>query len=176
MNDIKNKLEKTIENLGQELRSLRVGRANPGMVEDIKVNVYDSDMPLNQVASISIPQNNQILIQPWDAGNMEALQAAILKSDLGINPVAEGNSIRLTLPPMTEETRKDLVKEVHELGEEARVAIRNIREDAIKDLDKEDASEDEERQRKDEIQDIVNEYNKKVQELVDKKEKEVLEH
>lgn len=172
------KLEKTIGLLQSSLRSLRVGRASVDMVEGIEVNVYDTPTPLNQVASISIPQPNQILIQPWDPSNMEAIQTAINKSDLQLNPVAESNTIRLTMPPLTEEDRKKTVKEAADFAEKARVSVRNIREEAMKDL--EDAekqktiSEDDKFRQEKETQKLVDEYNQKIQEAFDRKEKEVM--
>lgn len=179
-NEVKQKLEKSIEALNSELKALRVGRANAGMVEDIKVDAYTSKMPLQEVASISIPQNNQILIQPWDASLVGAVQNAVRQSELNVNPMVEGNAIRITLPPVTEERRKDLVKEAHKFGEDARVSVRNVREDAVKDIEeaekKKEISEDEKFQQKEEVQNAINEYNKKIEEIVDKKEKEIMEH
>ncbi|MDX1535275.1 MAG: ribosome recycling factor [Candidatus Spechtbacterales bacterium] len=177
--ETKQKLDKAIGVLESELRGLRVGRANAGMVEDVQVEVYESNMPLQQVASITIPQNNQILIQPWDADNLQAVQNAILKSDLNLNPAVEGNAIRLTLPPLTEETRKDLAKEAHKFGEEARIAIRNIREEAMNDIDKaekdKEISEDEKFKQKEKTQELIDEYNKKIDTLVEGKENEIME-
>ncbi|MEX0877928.1 MAG: ribosome recycling factor [Candidatus Spechtbacterales bacterium] len=177
--DISPKLEKTMEVLAGDLKSLRVGRANAGMVEDIPVDAYDSKMPLQQVASVSIPQNNQILIQPWDAALVGAVQNAIRQSDMNVNPVVEGNSIRITLPPVTEERRKELAKEAHKFGESARISMRNIREEALKDLDdaekNKEISEDEKFKQKEALQDMINAYNKKVEEAIDGREREILE-
>lgn len=175
----KQKLDKTLETLSSELRSLRVGRANAGMVEDVQVEVYDSHMPLQQVASITIPQHNQILIQPWDADTLPAVQNAIRKSDLNLNPVVEGNAIRLTLPPLTEETRKELAKEAHKFGEDARIAVRNIREEAMSDIEEaeksKDISEDEKFKQKENTQKMIDEYNKKIDDAVEGKEKDIME-
>ncbi|MEX2144780.1 MAG: ribosome recycling factor [Candidatus Spechtbacterales bacterium] len=173
------KLEKNIEALQQQLRILRVGRASAALVEDIQVEVYENPMPLKQVASISIPQHNQILIQPWDPANLQAVQSAITKSDLGINPVVEGNSVRLTLPPLTEERRTQLASETHKYGEEARIAVRNIREEAMRHLDeaeeKKEISEDDKFRYKEELQKMVDDQNKKINEAVERKEKEIME-
>ena len=172
MINIKSKLENTLEVLRQDLRVLRVDRANAGMVELIMVNVYENKMPLNQVASVSIPSHNQILITPWDVGVLSAIQSAIQNSQLQINPIVEGNSIRLTLPPLTEETRRDLVKDVSKYVEEAKVSIRNIREEVLKDL--ETLSEDEKFRQEKEIQKMIDEYNAKIKEIQEHKEKEIL--
>lgn len=178
--DTRQKLEKTMEILSRDLKSLRVGRANAGMVEDIPVDAYDSKMPLREVASVSIPQNNQILIQPWDASLVGAVQNAIRQSDMNVNPAVEGNSIRITLPPVTEERRKELVKEAHKFGEDARISIRNVREEALRDLEEaeknKEISEDEKFKQKDELQGLINEYNKKVEDAISGREKEIMEH
>lgn len=176
---LKQKLEKSLEALTGELRGLRVGRANAGMVEDISVEAYDSRMPLQQCASVTIPQHNQILIQPWDPDILPAIQNAIRKSELNLNPVVEGNAIRLTLPPLTEETRRDLAKEAAKFGEAAKIAIRNIREDAMNDIDEaeknKEISEDDKFKQKEHAQKMIDDYNKQVDTVVDNKENEIME-
>lgn len=176
---IKQKLDKTLDAFHADLRGLRVGRANASMVEDVQVEVYDSHMPLQQVASITIPQHNQILIQPWDPDTLPGIQNGIRKSDLNLNPVMEGNAVRLTLPPLTEETRKDLVKEAHKFGEGARIAVRNIREEAMNDIDEaeknKEISEDEKFSQKEKVQSVIDEYNKKIDDAIDAKEKDIME-
>ncbi|OGZ60881.1 MAG: ribosome recycling factor [Candidatus Spechtbacteria bacterium RIFCSPLOWO2_01_FULL_43_12] len=177
--EITKKLEKNIESLQQQLRTLRVGRASAALVEDIEVEVYGAKTPLKQVASISIPQHNQIMIQPWDPSNLGAVQSAILKSDIGINPVAEGNAIRLTLPPLTEERRKQLAIETHKYGEEARISVRNTREEAMRHLDsaeeKKEISEDDKFRYREELQKMIDDYNKSINEAIERKEKEIME-
>lgn len=174
MDNIKSKFEKVLESLAKDLRILRVGRASASLVEDISIEVYENQTPLNQMASIAVPQHNQILITPWDPQNLAAISDAINKSDLQINPVLEGNAIRLTLPPLTQETRRDLVKEVVKHTEEARVSVRNIREEIFKGLS--DLSEDERFRQEKEIQKLVDEYNGKIKEMHDNKAGEILEN
>lgn len=175
---IQDKLEKTIILFQSELRSLRVGRASIDMVENLEVDAYGAKTPLNQIASITLPQANQILIQPWDPANLEAIGNSIQKSDIQLNPIVEGSAIRLTLPPLTEEDRQKVVKEASALAEKARVSVRNIREEAMKDIEtKEKAkeiSEDDKFRKEKEIQKSIDEYNKKIQEVLEKKEKEIL--
>lgn len=178
--DVKQQLEKTLSSFETELRSLRVGRASADLVEDITVEAYGSEMPIKELASISTPQHDQLVIQPWDASILEQIEAAIRKKTDGkLNPAAEGNVLRIALPPLTEETRKELVKQVHAKAEEARIAIRNVREDKVRDIDKaekeKEISEDEKFQQKDELQKVVDEYNKKIEEIAEQKEKEIME-
>jgi ribosome recycling factor len=175
---IKEKLEKTIQVLQSELRSLRVGRASIDMVEDLEVNVYGAKMSLNQVASITLPQANQILIQPWDPANLETIANSIQKSDIQLNPVIQSNAIRLTMPSLTEEDRQKVAKEAASYAERARVSVRNMREEAMKDIEtkekaKEISQDDKFRQEK-ETQKLIDEYNKKIQNILETKEREIL--
>lgn len=177
--EIIGKLEKILEALLQQFRVLRVGRASATLVEDIDVEIYGSKTQLKQVASINIPQHNQILIQPWDPSNIKEIQSAILKSNLNLNPITEGNSIRLTLPPLTEERRKQLSAETHKYGESVRISVRGVREETMRNLDKaeekKEISEDDKFRYREELQKIIEEYNKKIDEAVEKKEKEIME-
>lgn len=174
----KQRLDKILEDLNQELRSLRVGRANPALVEEIEVEAYENKMPLKEVASITIPQHNQIFIQPWDVELLIPIQQALQKSEANLNPAVEGNGMRITLPPLTEERRKELAKETHKYGENARIEIRHIRENTMKHIEesekRKEISEDKKFKQKEEIQDLVNEFNVKIDEAVKNKEAEVL--
>ena len=176
--DIEQKLQRTIDAFKQELKALRVGRASANLVEDIAVEIYESKMFLNQIASIAIPQHNQILIQPWDVGNLSAVQKAIRSSELQVEPVLEGNTIRLTLPPLTEETRKQIVKEISKCAENVRIAVRHIREEAMRELEQKEKtkkiSEDDKFREEKEIQKKVDKFNDKIKEIQGNKEKEIL--
>jgi ribosome recycling factor len=177
--ELKTRLQKTLDVLSSELRSLRLGRASSELVEHIVVEAYDTEMPLLQAASVQIPQPNQLVIQPWDAHLVGAIEKAIRQSDLQLSPVVEGEIIRITLPPLTEERRKELVKLVARHAEEARIAMRNVREEMMDGLDRaeksKELSEDEKFRKREEAQKIVNEYNGKIQEMVAKKEREITE-
>lgn len=177
--ELKTKLGKTIDALGDSLRSLRVGRASADLVENIQVKAYDSTTPLQQVASIQTPSHDQIVIQPWDPEILPQIMNALDNSDLGFSPFIEGNIIRISLPPLTSERRDDFVKQAHKYAEDARIAVRRVREEVQDEIDKTERdkkiSEDEKFRQKDELQKIVDEYNKKIKELVGVKEKDILE-
>lgn len=134
LKDTEAKMSKTIEILGRELATIRTGRASPALVESIKVDYYGVPTPINQLASISAPEARLLIVQPWDRTALGSVEKAILKSDLGLNPSSDGNVIRLAIPPLTEERRKELVKLVHRKVEESRVALRNLRRDALEHL------------------------------------------
>ncbi len=173
--EFKGKLEKALEHYQIELGKLRTGRANPSLVEDLTIDYYGAQTPLKQLASVSVPEARSLLIQPWDKGSVGAIEKALQSSDLGLNPNNDGDKIRVNLPDLTEETRQDLVKVVNEKKEEAKIAIRNAREEDISALSKDDSiSEDEVKGSKEKIQSLVDEYNKKIDELSGEKEKEVM--
>lgn len=178
-NDAKQKMEKSIGLLNQEFAKIRTGRATPALLDGVKVEYYDSILPLNQVASISIPEPRLIVIQPWDKQALSAIEKAIYKADLGLTPSNDGNIIRLSLPPLTAERREELVKLTQKLAEECRVAIRNIRRDANNELKKfekeKKISEDDSFKAQESIQKMTDEYIKKVDEILKKKEKEIRE-
>lgn len=172
-------MKKSIEILCGGLIKMRTGRAHPSLLEHIMVSCYgESAMPLNQVASIAVGDPRMLLVTPWDKGLVVHVEKAILQADLGLNPVAAGQTIRVPLPPLTEERRKEMVKLVRSEGENSRVAIRNIRRDAnsqMKDLLKEKAiSEDEERRGEEQIQKLTNACIKEVDEIISSKEAELL--
>lgn len=172
------KMQKSISVLKTELTSMKAGRANPTMLDRIEVEYYGSMAAINQVANVSAPEPRIILIQPWEKSSLKAIEKAILKSDLGINPSNDGSVIRLVVPELTEETRKNLVKNVKKLGEDTKVAIRSIRRDAndkIKALKKEgDLSEDEIKKSEDDIQKRTDNYIKEVDKIIEVKEKEIM--
>ena len=170
------KMEKTLANLDSEFGTIRAGRANPHVLDRITVDYYGCPTPLQQVANISVPEARMIVIQPWEGSLVKAIEKAINMSDLGINPTNDGKIIRLVFPELTEERRKDLVKEVKKKAEECKVAVRNIRRDgndAFKKIAKE-ISEDEVKQLEDELQKMTDKYIKDVDKLMEEKSKEIL--
>ncbi|MCR4924440.1 MAG: ribosome recycling factor [Lachnospiraceae bacterium] len=171
------KMNKTVEHLKTEFNSIRAGRANPHVLDNIKVDYYGTPTPIQQVGNVSVPEARMIQIQPWDKGMLKQIEKAIQSSDIGINPTNDGTLIRLVFPELTEERRKDLVKEVKKKGEADKVAIRNIRRDgndAIKKLTKEDVSEDEINELQDELQKLTDKYIKQLDSLIDEKSKDIL--
>lgn len=168
---------KSIEALKRELSSMKAGRANPAMLDRIEAEYYGSMTPLNQLANISVPEARVLSIQPWDKSSMGAIEKAILKSDLGLNPSNDGAVIRLIIPELTEETRKNIVKTVKKAGEETKVAIRSIRRDCnddIKNLKKDDVSEDDIKKAEEDIQKKTDKFIKEVDSIISAKEKEIL--
>ena len=174
----KNDLEKSIEHLKNELGKIRTGRANPSLVEDLQVDYYGTKTPLKQIASINTPEPRQIVIQPWDRGALVPIESAIRESDLNLNPNNDGVLIRINIPMLTEERRKDMVKVLNQKSEEGRIAIRLIREEIWKEVQeaerKGEISEDDKFKSKDKLQEIVDEYNKKIEEVREKKETEIM--
>lgn len=172
------KMNKTISVLKNELSSMKAGRANPKMLDRIEIECYGSMMPLNQVSGVSAPEPRVLLIQPWDKGSIKEIEKAILKSDLGLNPSNDGSVIRLVIPELTEETRKNLVKSIRKVGEEAKVAVRAIRRDAndkIKALKKDnEISEDEVKKAEENIQKETDKFIKEIDKTLEAKEKEVM--
>ena len=171
------KMTKTINNLDGELATIRAGRANPHVLDKIAVDYYGSPTPIQQVANVSVPEARMIQIQPWEKSMLKAIEKAILTSDIGINPTNDGTSIRLVFPELTEDRRKELAKDVKKKGEEAKVAVRNIRRDAndaYKKLAKQDVSEDEIKELEDKIQKSTDKYIKEVDAAVDAKSKEIM--
>lgn len=171
------KMTKTLESLEKELSTVRAGRANPHILDKITVDYYGAPTPLQQVANVTVPEARMIQIQPWEASLIKEIQKAILSSDLGLNPNTDGKIIRLVLPELTEERRKELVKDVKKKGEVAKVAVRNIRRDAndaYKKLAKQDVSEDEIKELEDKIQKLTDKFVKNIDKAVEEKSKEIL--
>ena len=171
------KMTKTMGNLDGELGAIRAGRANPNVLNKIMVDYYGTPTPIQQVANVSVPEPRMIQIQPWEKSMVKVIEKAIMTSDLGINPTNEGTCIRLVFPELTEERRKELVKDVKKKGEAAKVAIRNIRRDgndAFKKLKGSDVSEDEIKDMEDDLQKLTDKYVKEVDKAVEAKSKEVM--
>ena len=172
------KMQKTMNNLSEEFGSIRAGRANPHVLDKLRVDYYGTPTPIQQVANVSVPAPRMIQIQPWEASMVKEIEKAIMTSDLGINPTNDGKTIRLVFPELTEERRKELAKEVKKKGENAKVAIRNIRRDAndsFKKLAKaEDISEDEISDLEDQTQKMTDKYIVEVDKAVEVKTKEIL--
>jgi ribosome recycling factor len=168
--DAENRMHHAVEVTAHDFGRIRTGRANPQLVEKITVEYYGVETPINQVANISVPEARQLLISPFDKSVTKAIEAAILKSDLGVNPNNDGQSIRLNFPPMTEDRRKELVKQVHHRAEEGRVAIRNVRRDALH-----HAHEDEVKAFEKRLQDLTDKYVHEVDGVQKKKDAEVME-
>jgi ribosome recycling factor len=173
------KMQKTLSILTHELATIRTGRATPGLVEHIKVEYHGVSTPVNQIASISTPDAKMIVIQPWDRTSARDIEKAILKSDLGLNPTNDGNVIRIAIPPLTEERRKDLIKAIHKRLEETKVILRNIRRDAIDKLRKaeknKEISEDQFNRSTDQFQKLIDGHIEKVNQVGKDKETEILE-
>ena len=178
-NDARVRMSKSLEALRHELAKIRTGRAHPSLLEHVHVDYYGSEVPIGQAASVTVEDARTLSVTPWDKTMVQPIEKAILKSDLGLNPATAGQVIRIPLPPLTEERRLELGKVVHHEGENAKIAIRNIRRDAnhhIKELLREkEISEDAERKAESEIQDVTNKAVIKVDEIVAEKEKEILE-
>lgn len=174
MLDLNENMDKAIESLEKRFATVRAGRANPSSLDGIMVEYYGSMTPLKQLATISVPEARQLLIKPFDRSCLKGIEKAILASNLGYNPGNDGETIRIVIPELTEERRRELVKQVKALAEEAKVAIRNIRRDAMEQIDKLEVSEDEQKGLEKDVQDTVNEYNKKVEAKLKEKEQELL--
>jgi ribosome recycling factor len=172
-------MRKSTENLHRELAGIRTGKANPALLDSVKVMYYGQSVPLKQVASIAVPEGRLITVQPWEKNLVPEIEKAIQASELGLNPQSDGTLIRLPIPPLTEERRKELVKVVKRFGEETRVAVRNIRRDAnerFKKKEKEHAiSEDEMHTKQDEVQKLTDSFVETIDEVIAAKEKEIME-
>ncbi|WHX51122.1 ribosome recycling factor [Paenibacillus woosongensis] len=172
------RMDKAIQALKRDLATLRAGRANSSLLDRIQVDYYGTPTPVNQLANISTPDSRTLMIQPWDKSSLAEIERAIQKSDLGLTPANDGSMIRLSIPPLTEERRVDLVKMTKKFGEEAKVAIRNIRRDAnddIKKLEKTEISEDESRRYQEDIQKSTDKFIAEVDKVLAAKEKEIME-
>ena len=179
MNNIyEEKMDKTISVFKENLAEIRAGRANPAILNKISVDYYGVSTPINQVAGISVPEPRMILIQPWDASLLKEIEKEILKSDIGINPNNDGKSIRLTFPELNEERRKEIVKDIRKLAEEAKVAVRSIRRDAIDEAKeaqkKSEITEDDLKKEEDQIQKLTDKKVQEIDTLLEAKEKEIM--
>lgn len=177
IDDAKDRMKKAVEHLSNEMQKLRAGKANLHILDDIHVDYYGVNTPLNQVANINTPDPKTISIQPWEKKMVDIIEKAILAANIGLTPVNNGELIRLNIPPLTEERRKHLVKQIKNEGENTKISIRNIRRESmeeIKKLKKEGLPEDEEKKAEDTLQKLTDDFIKKVNEIIDKKEIEIM--
>ena len=172
--EAKEKFEKSLENLEKRFITVRAGRANPSSLDGVFVEYYGVATPLRQLATISVPEARQLLIKPFDRGSLSAIEKAILAANLGYTPSNDGETIRIIIPMLTEERRKELTKQVKAMAEDCKVAIRNVRQEAREDIERLELSEDEEKRTFDEIQELVTKYNKLVEDHLSIKEEELL--
>jgi ribosome recycling factor len=172
-------MEKAVEAMRREFTSVRTGKATPALLDTVRVDAYGSKMPINQVGTVSAPEPRLLVVQPWDKGLLKAIETGITNADLGLNPSNDGNIIRVPIPQLTEERRKDMVKLLHKLAEEGRVAIRHARQEANKELKKKqgdhDISEDDAHRQMEQVQKLTDEYIAKIDQLLKSKEQEVME-
>jgi ribosome recycling factor len=179
LDEIRQRMQKSVDVLHEDLMSIRTGRASPALVEKLMVEYYGTLTPLNQMASIAVPEPRLLVIRPWDPSALSSIERAILKSDLGLTPMNDGKLIRLNIPRLTEERRRELVKVVAKRVEEARVSVRNLRRDALQDLkdfEKEKMiSEDDMFRGKDEVQELTDKFIAKIDDIGKRKEEEVME-
>lgn len=179
LSDTEDRMNKTLSAFNSELTKIRTGRASSGLVDNIIVDYYGVETPINQLATVSVPESRTILIQPWDVSAMAEVEKAIMKSDLGINPSNDGKVIRLGIPALTEDRRKDLVKYVAKIAEDFRVSIRQVRHDTnhfVKELEKEEGiPEDRVKKNLENVQKLTDKFIKNINEMLEKKEQEILE-
>lgn len=178
MHELKQKMDAALERLKSDVASLRTGRATPALVEDLEIEHYGAKTPLKAVASISAPDARQLVIQPWDKGAIPAIESAIVKSSLGLAPITDRDAIRLSIPMLTEERRGELTKFLHRHAEDARIRVRQEREEVLREIDRRhkagEISEDQRFRDRAEVQKIVDEYNKKIEDLATTKEKDMM--
>jgi len=174
INLTKEDMESTLTNLSKRFSSVRAGRANPSSLDGVVVDYYGSMTPLKQLATITVPEATQLLIKPFDKSCLAAIEKAIIAANLGYNPSNDGESIRIVIPALTEERRKELTKQVKAIAEDAKVSVRNNRHEALSMIEKEEASEDIKKGMEKDVQDLVNTYNKKIEEMLKEKEKELM--
>jgi len=175
---LENRMQKSIAALKSELATIRTGRASISLLDHVTVNYYGSEVPLNQVANLAVPEPRMVTISPWEKNLIPDIEKAIMSSDLGLNPSSDGDMVRIVLPELTEERRRELVKQVKHIGEKAKISIRNIRRDANDDVKKrvkdEGLSEDESKQMQAEIQKITDRYVAEIEQIIEHKEKDIL--
>lgn len=177
LNETKNSMKKVLTFLESELAKIRAGKANPAMLDGIMVDYYGNATPLNQVGNVTVMDARTLTIQPWEKNMLQPIERAIIAANIGVNPQNDGNLIRLFLPPLTEERRKELVKKSNQEGEQAKISIRNVRRDSneqVKKMQKEGLSEDEAKSAESELQDLTNQYVALVDKYLETKEKEIM--
>ena len=172
--DLQKRMDGAVENLNKEFAGLRTGRASASLLDPVVVDVYGAKMPLNQVATISVPEARMLSVQVWDMNNAKAVEKAIMEAGLGLNPQAEGAVLRLPLPDLTEERRKELSKVAGKYAETARIAVRNVRRDGMDEIKKSDASEDEQKRLSDEVQKLTDTAVKAIDDALSTKEKDIM--
>lgn len=179
LHDTEARMGKSVETLRQELSHIRTGKANPALLDHVRVSAYEQEMPLRQVASIAVPDPRQIVVQPWDKSILPQIERAILKADLGLNPSNDGSFIRIPIPPLNEERRRELVKAVGKMVEEAKIALRNIRRDAneqLKSGEKDgEFAEDESHRAQEKVQELTDKKVADLEQLMKRKEEEIME-
>lgn len=173
------KMDKSIQHLETEFSEIRAGRANPAVLDKVKVNYYGSPTAINQIAAVSVTEARTLIIQPWDASILRSIEKAIQVSDIGINPQNDGKVIRMIFPPLTEDRRKEIVKDIAKMGEDAKVAVRSIRREAMEKLKamkkKSEITEDDQKNGEKKIQDITDKHIKNIDSLTEKKQKQIME-
>ena len=174
INETKEKMEKSLESLNSRFSTVRAGRANPSSLDGVMAEYYGVPTPLKQLATISVPEARCLQIKPFDKSCLGAIEKAIFESNLGYTPNNDGETIRIIIPTLTEDRRKELVKQVRTMEEDAKVSIRNIRHDALETIEKEELPEDEEKNLSNQVQDLVNKYNKLIEEKTKEKEEELM--
>lgn len=177
--EAQNHMENALEAMRREFSAVRTGKASPALLDTVRVDAYGSKMPINQVATVSVPEPRMMIVQPWDKGLLSAIEKAIMASELGLNPASDGNILRVPVPALNEERRREMVKLLHRLAEEGRVAVRHARQEANKEIKRAEAAheigEDDARRQMDEIQKLTDEYTAKIDSLLKSKEQEVME-
>lgn len=168
------KMLRSLDNLEKRFATVRAGRANPSALDGIMVSYYGVDTPLKQLATVSVPEARQLLIKPFDRSCLKQIEKAIFDADLGFTPNNDGETVRIVIPPLTEDRRKELTRQVKAISEEAKVSIRNIRRETMEDIEKAKLPEDVEKAKDKEVQDLVNDYNKKIDEMLKEKEDELM--
>lgn len=168
------KMTSTIENMEKRFLNIRAGRANPAILDKVMVSYYGSETPLKQLATVSIPEARQLMIKPFDRSCLGAIEKAIYEADIGLTPNNNGETIILNIPALTEETRREYVKQVKGIAEDAKIALRNIRQDANNDVKKSEATEDDKKSLQDDVQELINQYNKIIDEKLKIKETELM--
>ncbi len=175
LNEIEFKMEETMETLDKRLTTVRAGRANPNMLANVVVDYYGTPTPIQSVANITVPEARQLFVKPFDRGTLKDIEHAIQEANLGINPTNNGEMIILTLPELTEDRRREYVKQAKSMGEDAKVALRNIRQDGNNKVKADELPEDQEKALLEDIQELINKYNKLVDDKIREKEKELME-
>ena len=172
--EIELKMENSISNMDNRLTNIRAGRTNPAILDGVMVNYYGVDTPLKQLATISIPEARQLQVKPYDKGALQAIEKGIYEANIGLTPNNNGEMIILNIPALTEDTRRDYVKQAKTIGEECKIALRNIRQDANNDIKNSELTEDDKKSTQDDVQELINKYNKIVDDRIKEKENELM--